>query len=266
MKGSLLEAAVNPQSGPAAAQPDRYIPASEEWAVSHADGIITLGDLFARATYGRFPLVIALNNAAYDDNRLDSASKDFWQARTRFLFFAGHGNIHKGLDLLLEAFSDLDAELFVCQALDPEFLEVYRAELTGRANIHTIGPVGMRSPRFYQLVDQCAYAILPSCSEGSAGSLVECMHQGLIPVRSRATTISADCGVVIELCDIPSIKDVVRDLSTRPASWCEAESERTRAIAVSQFSEAAFIANFTNAVQMIVHRSSALESHPVGST
>ena len=95
--------------------PDRHIKHSEEWALNHADGIICLGNSSARDSYAQFPLVIDINNASYPDDHYDCTPKDFEAGRDGFLFFAGPGNIHKGLDLLIEAFTDLAEHLYICQ-------------------------------------------------------------------------------------------------------------------------------------------------------
>ena len=104
--------------------PDRPIETSEERANSLADGIICLGNDLAKASYAKFPVVYALNNAAYPlPNELvkETASAD----TAGFLFLSSEGNVHKGLDLLLETFSRPDvqavAQLFICQKIRPDF-------------------------------------------------------------------------------------------------------------------------------------------------
>jgi len=100
---------------------DRWIQDCEEYANESADGIICLGNIVARDSYSKFPLVINLNNAAYHDTRYERTKKDFNRGRNNFLFFSGSGNVHKGLDLLLEAFSQLPAHLYICQYISPDF-------------------------------------------------------------------------------------------------------------------------------------------------
>ena len=230
--------------------PYERLDVSEEWACSHSDGIIALGNDFLRETYNRFERVFTLNNAAYPDNHYDKMSKDFATARSNFLYFAGSGVVHKGLDLLLEAFIQVDVHLYICQRINADFYRIYRRELEDFSNIHLIGWVTMRSSEFYELVDKCAFLIHPSCSEGSAGSVVECMHQGLIPVLSRETTIDTDdYGIMLDTCSIDEIGKVVQDLSQRPPEWCEEMSRRTRRAALTEFSESAFLANMKKAIE-----------------
>ena len=228
----------------AALPPDRYIHYSEEWANENAEAIVCLGNESLRKTYGRFPSVRHLNNAAFPVRDGNHTRKYFAAARRNFLFFAGGGNVHKGLDLLLEVFSRVDAHLWICQLLMPEFARTYRRELEELANIHYVGWVPVRSPEFRALVERCAYTILPSCSEGCAGSVVECMHHGLIPVVSRESFVeTSDYGITLRDCSIETIAQTVEELSQRPTGWLEEMSQQTLRAAESEFSESAFRGN-----------------------
>lgn len=234
-------------------RPDRLITASEEWANGNTNGIICLGNEFVTATYSKFPIVLNLNNAAYPDDHYDIAIKDFAFARQNFLFFAGAGNVHKGLDRLLEVFPRVNAHLWICQDIRPDFYEVYEHELEDYPNIHLVRSVPMRSAQFYYLVDRCAFMIHLSCAEGQPGTVVECMHQGLIPIVSRESNIdTSDYGITLNTSSIEEITEVVQNLLQRPPEWCEEMSWRTRRIAVMEFSEAAFLENMRNAIQYII--------------
>jgi hypothetical protein len=91
---------------------------------------------------------------------------------------------------------------------------------------------------------------------------VECMHQGLIPVVSRETTIdTSDYGVTLATSSIDEIIRVVSDLSQRPPEWCEQMSQRVRRVALSDFSEAAFLRNMKAAIECVMTRK-ARESAP----
>jgi glycosyltransferase involved in cell wall biosynthesis len=231
---------------------DRWITESEEEANECADAIICLGNQFAKESYAKFPHVFNLNNAAYHDDRYELAMKDFDRGRDGFLFFAGDGNVHKGLDLLLEAFGGLPAELYVCQLISPRFHEVYRHELEDLANIHVMGWVPMRTPTFYDLIARCNFAIFPSCAEGSQGSAIECMHQGLIPVVSRESTIDTDdYGITLRRCSVDEIARVVRELTEYSPERCERMSRLARKAAVTKYSEEAFMRGFEEALRRV---------------
>ena len=46
-------------------------------------------------------------------------------------------------------------------------------------NIHPVGWVTVNGSEYNELVRKCAFVILPSCSEGQSGSVVQCMYSGL---------------------------------------------------------------------------------------
>jgi glycosyltransferase involved in cell wall biosynthesis len=108
-------------------------------------------------------------------------------------------------------------------------------------NIHLVGEVGMRSPEFYEVMDKCAFVILPSCSEGQAGSVVEAMNQGLIPIVSKATRLDARAyGVVLETVSIRSIQRVVKKMSVLSPAEVKKLSLKTRTTAQTEHSAAHF--------------------------
>jgi len=233
--------------------PDRPITVSEERANQLADGIVCLGSDAVRATYAAFARVVALNSAAFPAPAAALPARDFTQARRHFLFFAGAGNLHKGLDLLLEAFDGADASLWICQPLSPGFERLYRHELNALPNVHHVGWLSHRSAQFYALAARCAYVILPSCSEGSPGSVIECLHAGLIPVLSPEAGIDvADFGVALPTTSIADIRLCVDTLAAQPAAWCQQQSERTLQAAASLFSVEAFSRNMVAAIARIV--------------
>ena len=110
--------------------------------------------------------------------------------------------IHKGLDLLLEAFARLpDYHLMVCGpvpfepftaaqpdlqrrarldgnyysdpssvALGEDFLREYERELHRTPNIHTVGWVDIGSQQFLEITQSCVAVVYASCPEGTAGS------------------------------------------------------------------------------------------------
>jgi len=238
--------------------PDRLIDADEEWATRNADAIICLGNEQVRESYSDFPVVYNLNNAAYPDAEHIGEGKDFAEARNNFLFFSGGGNVHKGLDLLLEAFRATSSHLYICQDISPDFRAVYKEELELLPNIHLVGWIAMRSVDFYGLVGKCAYVIHPSCAEGQPGGVIECMHQGLVPVVSRESNIDVDgFGLQLWECSIREIVDTVEGLSKQPPEWCEKMSERTRDAAKRTFSVEAFLERFTMAVEDAIVKSGA---------
>jgi glycosyltransferase involved in cell wall biosynthesis len=224
---------------------DRIISSDEEKALFLADGIIGIGNECTRSTYKKYQNVFMINGNALYDDFADWCYKDFENGRNNFLFFSGRGNVHKGLDLLIETFSQLSLHLWVCTKIEPQFYKLYSRELSQARNIHLIGWVLPRTKRYYEIIQKCNFVILPSCSEGQSQSIIECMWQGLIPVVSRYCGVDVDeYGYYIDPCTVEQIKKVVLMLSTMPVKDYIEISSRVRLSAQSQFSEETFSKNF----------------------
>lgn len=237
---------------------DRFIAASEEDANAMADSIICLGNSLARETYSGFRRVSNINSAATPDGFFQNTDKDYDSGRRRFLFFGSAGSVHKGLDLVLEAFDGLDAELVVCGSLEPEFANEYRRELAS-SNVHLEGWVPQRSARFYELMRSCNCTLLPSASEGQPGGVIECMHRGLIPLLSAHAHIDTEgCGLTLEECTVEAIRDAAEDLMSRPVEWHAATAQGAYNAAVTRFVPETFRAAFTAEVLDVL----ADETHP----
>ena len=228
---------------------DRFIQDSEEYALLVSDGIIGIGNDFTRRTYKEFSPVIMLNATAIFDDHYEKCDKDFEKGKKHFLYFAGSGPVHKGLDLLLEAFSGMKEHLWICSRIDQRFEEIYSEELHNTPNIHLVGWTRPRSAGFYELMDICNYVILPSCSEGQAHSVVECMNKGLVPVVSRACGLDVgNYGIIIDPCTIKEITKVVLKLSSLSANKCKVMSRNARRAAIRDFSEEVFSDNFKKVI------------------
>jgi len=207
--------------------PDRLVTASEADALSIADAFLGVGNEATRRTYSGFDHVHLIPSVVWPDDRGVASSKDFLSGRRHFLFFSGPGNVHKGLDLLLDAFDGLREEhLWICTRIDRPFAAVYGDLLTGRSNIHLLEWVKPRSPLHYDVLRRSNWIILPSCAEGIATSVVESMNHGLIPVVSEACGIdAAESGIQLSTCSVEEIASTVRELSSLGEARCREMSQ-----------------------------------------
>jgi len=187
-----------------------------------ADDIVVLGNDFTMNSFGfagkmlhRVPISSAFEFAW-------TGERDFESARRRFLWMGSYGMVHKGLDLVLEAFASMpDLELTVCGRPEKEedFFEAYRRELTALPNVHFEGWVDPASHKFEMLRRTHAAIVYPSCSEGGGGSVIHAMHAGLLPVVT--TEASVDIGEFGERIRGESVEDVlsaVRSVATQSPS------------------------------------------------
>lgn len=233
---------------------DRYIDEPEEYANSVSDGIICLGNDDLKKTYNKFEHIYSLPIGCYPDSSINLATRDFEKNRYNFIFFSGSGNIHKGLDLVLDAFSKLPKKynLHICTYLEDFFSEFYK-EVLSKSNIHYHGFTDLRSKEFYALMQDVNYLIFPSCSEGSPGSVVECMMQGVIPIVSTDAHIDIGAsGVEIGSPTIDSIRDAIVDISSRPEEMLKKQSENAKKIAHSTHSPSRFEKQLSFAVKSIL--------------
>jgi len=109
-----------------------------------------------------------------------------------FLWFGGAGAVHKGLDLVLDASSEIVDEfsIDICGPLENEkdFFKLYQSKLD-KSNVIFHGMIDVESNEMQNLINKNSFIILPSCSEGMASSVTTCMQLGLIPI------ISKECGI-----------------------------------------------------------------------
>lgn len=230
---------------------DRYINESEEQANREADAIICLGNQDLAATYKDFSQVYALPIATLPQPH--RIAKDYAQGADGFLFFSGGGNIHKGLDLLLDAFVGSQLHLYIGTRLDPEFEQYYHDALHNQPNIHYEGYVDINSDKFHQLTTRCNYVILPSCSEGSPGSVVDCMQQGLIPVITKTAHLDVlPYGVVLADDRVETIKKTIARLSGLPLSEQAQRGKQMRAQAGGEHSPLEFQSNLLTIMTKII--------------
>ncbi len=232
---------------------DRLIVHSEEEALQLAEGILGIGNEFTRQTYVGYSNVEMIPGTALYDDFPDWYPKDFDLARSNFLFYASRGNVHKGLDLLLEAFANLEQHLWIMAPMEAAFRRLYETELYHRANIHTLGWVQPRSLTYYQLMARCGWCILPSCSEGQSQSVIDAMNQGLIPIVSLAAGVDVEgFGYWIEPVTIENIRSLVIQATSLPVNEIARRSKASRQTAQAVYGEARFVPNFQQALQRLL--------------
>lgn len=189
------------------------------FAIELADYATVLGNEFTISTYKyadadrtfyRLPVASPLLYPGVEDKNFDACRKSF-------LWFGSGGLVHKGLDLVLDAFAEMpDYQLTVCGPVTEErdFTKAYYNELYQTPNIRTLGWVDIASPEFLDVVKGCLALVYPSCSEGQSSSVVTCLHAGLIPIISYECGLDVgDFGTILKECSIEEIKASVRTIS-----------------------------------------------------
>ncbi len=210
-------------------------------SIERADIISGLGNRTTFATYGKRSGDIVPIPLSTTGTFPSPAARDFDGNRRRFLWLGGGGAALKGLDIVLETFAAMpDMELAVCGPLDaePDFALAYRKELHETPDIRAIGRVDIASEEFRRLVESSIALVYPSASEGQSGSVVTCLHAGLIPIVSDRTGVDVEeFGTVLERSGSKGLQAAVREIVALPtehlrersvAAWRHARLQHTR--------------------------------------
>jgi glycosyltransferase, family 1 len=173
-----------------------------------------------------------------------------------FLYFASGDQAHKGLDLLLEVFSERDFpySLFICSTFksEKEFCSVYQKELYETKNIHAVGFADIMGDEFHKILERCAYVIVPSCSEGQMGSALTVMSAGVIPILSKVCGFNEDEVILLPDCEIETIKSYVLAYAQKDRAWLREESERVLALTHSRYTQEAFIRSIQKGLEGVL--------------
>jgi glycosyltransferase involved in cell wall biosynthesis len=227
-------------------------------AIENADLATILGNHFTIDSYAyagkpvhRIPISSPVEFAWKD--------RDIEAIRNNYMWFGSAGFVHKGLDLVLELFAGMpDFHLYVCGPFEQEqeFLEVYHRELFETANIHPVGWVDVNGAKFREVLDCCLGIVYPSCAEGGGGSVIPCMHAGLIPVVSYESSVDiGDYGVLLKDASTGEMEKQVMRLSSLPASELEAMSRAAREFAASTHTREAFAEKYREFVLKVLLKS-----------
>ena len=226
--------------------------------LEHAHCGISTGDQFTIDTFGyaRKPIysvpLPASVSLPWPEN------KDFDQCRNHFLWFGSNGLVLKGLDLVLDAFSEMpELHLTVCGPIQSEndFERLYYKELYQTANIHTIGWVDINSQKFREIVNSCVASILASCTEGGSMSSINCMHAALIPILSYETRMDVEgFGFVLKDSSIAEIKEYVYRVTRLSARELSERSRKAWEYACGNHTREKFTEAYRKAIEEIIIR------------
>jgi len=228
----------------------------DNWALESADMGCVLGNEFTVESYRyagkpihRIPLS-SVQTFDWDEG------KNFETCRDTYIWFGSGGFAHKGLDLVIDAFEQLpDLKLVICGPLDvePRFTQAFDRQMFHTANIETIGWIDVTSDEFRALMRRTLATIYPSCSEGGGGSVITCMHAGLIPIVTEEASVDVrDFGVVLATASIDSIRATVSQLANTPAVELAARARSAWTQAREQHTRKTFAENYNRFVNEIV--------------
>lgn len=185
--------------------------------------LIVLGNSFVTDTYLREDNTLnihKLNAFFFDVFNIDLSQKDFDVSRRHFLWFGSSGAIHKGLDLLIDIFSNRsDIFLHICgvSSYEKKFLDFYK-DAFKEQNIVNHGFVDISSCDFQELMYTCGAVLFPSASEGGAASILNVIaNGGLIPIISKSAGLDLEnVGIMLEQCTVEEIEEKINKFTKLP--------------------------------------------------
>jgi glycosyltransferase involved in cell wall biosynthesis len=197
----------------------------QNWALEAADIGCVLGNDFTADSYRYAGKPIYRIPISCTDTFDWPEQRDFEQARSHFMWFGSAGFVHKGLDLVLEAFRELpELSLTVCGPMESEirFTKAFHDDLYETPNIVTPGWTDVTEPGYMSICRKSIATIYPSCAEGGGGSVLTCMHAGLIPVVTRESSVDVgDFGIVLSAATIGDIKAAALQLASMSVTELE---------------------------------------------
>ncbi|HTA82097.1 MAG TPA: glycosyltransferase [Bacteroidia bacterium] len=207
----------------------RYI--KEDWVLQHefADWIILHGSTFSRSTY-RKENISSIHAPVFIKHNITRTDNEWATAKQNFIWFGSNGAIHKGLDLVIDAFTERkDCTLHICGDIENEvdFFKLYSPLIKSSSNIKYHGFVNVESDSFKKILQSCAFVIYPSASEGNSPAVLTCMaNGGLVPVVSKNADIDLNgYGILIDELTIESVSSAVQKSQDLSVSELKAQSK-----------------------------------------
>lgn len=204
--------------------------------ISIADMGIVIGNEWTKSTFNYFHKLpikkikpTGLKNSRFCFDTIHPS-------KNNFLWFGSNGAILKGLDILLDAFTELpECNLYICglPSKEMDILNAYKSQ----KNIHLVGYVNVQSQEFLNIVSKCMFDIFPSGGEGMATSVLTCMRHGMIPVVTKETGVDVDDGMGYSLTDyhVEYLIEEIRKLKDESDEKLHAMRERIYLYANEQF-------------------------------
>jgi len=229
---------------------------SPSLSLDKAEYLTIIGNEFTMSTYASvkiptFPIKISSTHTFEKDD-----GKNFDVIKNQFIWFGGSGMVHKGLDLVLDAFRQMpEYRLLVIGKVEKEkdFFVAYENELLHTPNIKYLGPLDPSSLEFINAIKESVSLVFPSCSEGSSGGVATTMHAGLIPIISYQSGISArECGIILKENNIVEIQNAVKYISSLNKDQLKTMSEQCRDFALHNHTRENFSNDYKKTIEEII--------------
>lgn len=157
---------------------------------------------------------------------------DQYQLKRPFVLYVGNYNVHKNIELLVDAWARLDTpvDLAIAGTLStfPDSFKDRIAQTGRQEYVHFLGSVPYYSEALIALYNAAAAFVFPSLYEGFGLPVVEAMSCGCPVIAARRGSLPevvGDAGILIEPDDVQATADALQRLIDDPA-WHATLRER----------------------------------------
>jgi hypothetical protein len=221
----------------------------------NADALIIIGNEWTKSTYqGIHENIFSLPVPFIAHARSISSDLDNTNG---FVWFSGPGAVHKGLDLILDAMQ-LDQNnvmLDICGNItrEKDFCNSYRNEIFDNRQVSYMGMIGPETGQMDRVIARNSFTILPSCSEGTASSVITCMASGLIPVVTKESGVNLQgFGIEIKKATPASVREAMIEATSLSADEILRQRQKVADYVHTNHSPAVFKQQFKHAVNNVI--------------
>ena len=187
--------------------------------------------------------------------------KDIAKSRNTFMWIGGGGMLHKGLDIIMEAFARIpEATLIIAgnPKEEPRFWQWAEPMLAHHHNLKWIGWADTTSAEFDTVANQCIATVYASCSEGGPATVARVLFNGQIPIVTKTSFVRAESlGYLIEGDTynqlLTATINQVRHVMNLPTADLAQKSEAVRDFAERNHTREAFTESFRSLLKNIQH-------------
>lgn len=215
-----------------------------------ANEIICLGELHKKHIR-ELPDITAVVQSINPSGLPVEMKKNSFGVSKDVLWFGSRGVIHKGLDLLIDAFNELpDWTLHVCGVEKKDLKGLMKVN----GNIKFYGKISFLDKKFTKLIGLCNFSILLSCSEAVPTSVLTCMRAGLLPIVSNNCGTSFPFSITCDDISIEHIKNMILETLELTEDEIKRKSEKISSYADNVYSLNAFSESIKKAIIKCNHR------------
>ncbi|MGA2082525.1 MAG: glycosyltransferase [Holophaga sp.] len=184
-------------------------------------------------------------------------ARNLSKARKHFIWFSGSGLVHKGLDLVLEAFSrhpELHLHVYGAIEAEADFVREYHHELHELPNVHVEQWLLVGSPEFKAALLGNAFIVCPSAAEGCCSAVLNvCGNGGIVPIITKECGINLeDYGVLVGDTTVEAVETALLQAASFSDQELERRMRRTVAYIQVEHSRERYHQRMKAAIQSIV--------------